>query len=139
MTIMNNSFCQSGLNCLIQFEVDGNQKCIHGNFDLLMKEGDHSFHPLLFTNGFIVPDFLKAENIDLTFKYEKKELVFKNVPTKFFNTKLLIIGEDTKVKKSKYLPKDVDAYKIKAIRYLRFDDSIVIFSTYELKKRYRTK
>ena len=107
-----NAFTQTPKTVSIMFEVQGkNINFANGvQFKLIIKNKE--VQPLMYINGFVVPDFKGAEQVDVWFVYKSKNYFFKGIPVVKFETNWVFgINSSHKNKKGK------KEYYIKFIPY----------------------
>jgi len=117
LTAKNNCSAQSNY-VRIAFEVDGKRTNIDGRFSIYFKttSGD-TINPLLFMNGFVVPNISNSDHADLFFKTIGYELIFKSLSLKKMDG-LWIFGVDKKPFDKDNLSKGDIESAIKYIYYL---------------------
>lgn len=119
----------------VKFEINGevvNSINFANDVELIFTIHGHPVTPLMFLNGFIVPDFQGLEKVNVCFRYKKYNYIFDSIVcVKFYDTDLTL-GIDNK-------PKDRRVKKIYTLAFdsRKFNSTERIVTVY--KNRYRNR
>jgi hypothetical protein len=114
LTIFCTNFLFSQINTVkVKLIEDGVKKDINGKFKVYFISDMDTMEPLLFMNGFVVPEFKNFQAVDLIFTYKEYTLHFNALPVQKLITDWIInIDNHPKEKKVKsiyaidFIPKD---------------------------------
>jgi hypothetical protein len=70
----------------VKFELGAENVDFTKKIKLVLKVNNNQIEPLMFINGFVVPDFKGAEYVDIYFTYDNKSYAFTNTSVSKFET-----------------------------------------------------
>jgi hypothetical protein len=70
----------------VKFEIDGKTIDFANDVKLVININREEIEPLMFVNGFIVPDFKEAKEVDVCFIHKGNRYLFKGLPVSKFET-----------------------------------------------------
>lgn len=101
----------------VQFEDEGIVSDMYKSLKIEFKIGDSIIEPLMFLNGFIVPEFNNITKIDIYVAYKGKKIYFKNIATQKFSADWTIGIDKKPFKQENPVPQG----HFKIIYYIKFE------------------
>jgi hypothetical protein len=86
---------QKGSNIRVDIIVGNHERNFSDGFKLLFVANGKEIYPLVYLNGFVVPDFGEATHVDVYFLYKNKRFSFSNRYLTEFNTPYWRLNIDT--------------------------------------------
>lgn len=113
----NKGFAQNLNIVQVTFETGLKSDDFGGDIKLSINIVDREVVPLMFVNGFVIPDFKEVKVVDVCFKYKNKMYVFKALPTSKFETDWYFGIKSRKEYYIRFIPKDGgDGTKVTVIK-----------------------
>ncbi len=98
-------FSQTCKTVNVRFDITGKSENFSKGISLILYINNEETIPLMFVNGFIVPNFKEVKVVDVCFIYNKKQYLFKKLPVSKFDTDW-VFGIDKSGYFIRFNPKD---------------------------------
>lgn len=109
-------FAQKDKIVNVSFDIEGANSFFSEDLHLLFRFDGKEIQPILFLNGFIVPDFGNAEAVDVCFVLKKQTYCINNLPVSKFEGSWTF-GIDKKPFKEENRPQEKGVNRIFFIRF----------------------